>query len=296
MLERVVRQLACPVCGGSLRPDLPRRKVGGRLRHADLGCRDCHRVYGIQDGIGLLACPLADGHDWRVDPAVAEALPDDRRWREYLASLPPEVPGIYDEIARRLRAELEGVDGLVADLATCTGHVLRGLPPEAGGRRLVLGLDPEAAPLYAAQGALRRERRYTSISLAQFDPAHWPLPRASLAAIVSFFGPLTVPGGPRWMAEAARTLRERAPLAFGTLLSEEGTATLQEARRLRLDGLLTKAHLERALRRTGFHLETWEVLGEGRHWPGNPYDPLPKRGDPWRYVYVRARRGRTPRT
>ncbi len=288
MLERVVRQLQCPGCGGHLDVETPRRKVGGRLRYAGLTCRRCQASYGIRECVGLLGAPLPQESDWRVDPGLATHPPDEELWQRYLASLPPEVPAAYEEILERLEREFAGMTGLVGDLATCHGHVLRRIAPRVGGHQLLLGLEPEASRLYPAQVALRRERRYSQVSLAEVDPVHWPLPDRSLGGLLSFYGPSLLPRGRGVLREAARCLRPRATFAFGTLLTREGSLSVRQARTRRLEELLTEERLRKGLSSAGFLVDAWEVLAQGTSWPRNAYDPLPCPGDPFFHVYVRA--------
>lgn len=290
MLERVLRLLVCPLCGGPLDRDFPQGKLGGRVRVAELTCRSCRSPFSIREGVGLLASPREEGAEWRVDPGLVHDEPDVERWSTYLESLPPEVPRAYDRAATGIVDAAKEVSGLIVDLATCRGHVLRPLAAESGSHQLLLGTDPDASRLYGAQAALKHERRYTGVSLIEMDASRWPLREGAASAAISFYGPSILPNGRAIVKEAARVLRSEAPWVFSTLLTEERTLTLRQAARQDLDELLTERRLRAALQRHGFVVDSWEVLAGGPAWPHSRYDPIPVRGDPWQHVLVRAHR------
>ncbi len=290
MLQRVLRLLVCPSCRAPLDRDFPTEKVGGRARMAELPCRKCKRLFTVQEGVGLFASTREEGLEWRPDPGLLEQPPDERRWAEYLGGLPPEVPRAYDAAERALVDGALEVSGLLIDLATCRGHVLRPLAAKSGAHQLLLGTDPEVSRLYATQAALRRERHYTNVSLIEMDGGRWPVRDAGAAGAMSFYGPSILPSGRKLLREAARALRPGAPLIFATLLTRTGTLTLRQASLRGMDELLTETRLRQALSRSGFQVETWEVLAEGRSWDRTQVDPMPAAGDPWQHVLVRAHR------
>lgn len=292
MLERVARLLVCPGCGAPLDREFPSGKLGGRVRFAELTCRSCRNPYGIREGVGLLAEPLAEGAEWRPDPGLLAAEPDEERWTRYLESLPPEVPPAFDAAIEGMIEGVRRATGLLVDLATCRGHVLLPLAGVAGAHQLVLGTDPDVAQLYGAQNALKRRRRYAGVSLIEMDATQWPLRPASASGVLSFYGPVMLPHGRRIVGEAARVLREDAPLVFSTILTEERTVTVRQAGRRHLEELITEKRLRAVLDREGFVVEKWQVLAKGKTWPVSRYDPLPARGDPWEHVLVAARRAR----
>lgn len=255
---------------------------------AELCCRGCKQTYSVQEGVGLFAVPREAGMEWRPDPGLLEQVPDERRWAEYLAGLPPEVPQAYRVAEEALVQGALEVSGLVVDLATCRGHVLRPLAARSGAHQLLLGTDPEVSRLYATQAALRRERRYTNVSLIEMDGGRWPLRDAGASAAISFYGPSILPAGRKLFREAARALRPGAPFLFATLLTRSGTLTLRQASRRGMAELLTETRLKQALARAGFQVESWEVLAEGSSWDRTQMDPLPVAGDPWQHVLVRT--------
>lgn len=290
VLERVVRHMVCPTCRAPLETVFPSRKGGGRLRFADLMCRSCHARYAIREGVGLFAVPVDAGGDWRPDPSLVAYPADDGHWQTYLASLPAGVPEAYERILERLEADLLSVDGLVLDLATCSGHILRRLAARTGGHQLLMGLEPDLSRLFACQAALRRERHYANISLAEVDPGHLPFEDRAASGAMSFFGPSALPHGRAVLREMARVLRPGSLFAFSTLLTQEGTLTLRQAARTGVDELLTEGRLRRALASAGFAVERWEVQASGESWRRNPYDALPLEGDPYQHVLVGTRR------
>lgn len=296
MLERVLRLLVCPQCGASLDRDYPTGKLGGRVRVAELSCRGCHAPYSVREGVGLFAAPMEEGAEWRTDPGLLHEEPDQARWTAYLRTLPPEVPVAYDRAVRGMVMAVRDVSGLVVDLATCRGHVLRPLAHASGSHQLLLGTDLEAARLYGAQAALKHDRKYAGVSLIEMDGAHWPLRPGAASAVISFYGPSILPAGRAVVREAARVLRGEGQFAFSTLLSKERTLTLRQAAQRGLDELLTEKRLRAALEHSGFAVDAWEVLASGPSWPVGLYDPLPARGDPWQHVLVRAHRHGPPRT
>lgn len=290
MLERVVRVLICPSCGGDLTRNYPLQKVGGRLRLADLSCRNCSSAWGVRESVGLFGTPLPDDFDWRPDPGLVELPPNDEYWEAYLASLPEAAREALSHVLGSLVDEVRNLGGLLVDFATCNGHVLRRVAPSTGSQQLFLGLDPDLPRLYSTQAALRRDRRYGRVSLSEIDPRRWPLRDRSALGVVSFYGPSIVPHARLWFKEVARVLRPGAPFVFGTLLTEEHTLTVRQAHRLSLDEALTEGRLRRLLRANGLGVESWENVTSGESWPRNSYDPLPLEGDPWRHVLVHARR------
>lgn len=294
MLERVLRLLVCPLCGGSLDRDFPTGKLGGRVRMAELSCRGCHTPFAVREGVGLLAGPAEEGAEWRADPGLLHNEPDEGRWAAYLASLPPQVPPAFDRAVRGIIEAVRDVSGLLMDLATCRGHVLRPLAGETGAHQLLLGSDLEVARLYGAQAGLKHDRHYTGVSLIEMDATRWPLRPGAASAVISFYGPSILPRGRKVVREAARVLREDGPFVFSTLLTGERTLTLRQAKPLQLDELLTEKRLRSALERSGFVVDAWEVLAGGDAWPVSRYDPIPVRGDPWQHVLVRARRHGRP--
>jgi hypothetical protein len=294
MLERVARVLTCPRCGGDLSRQFPLQKIGGRLRFADLRCRQCSAGWGIREGVGIFATPTTLEVDWRSDPGLLQRPPDDVYWQSYLAALPTEAQQALEQALVALESAVRGLSGLLVDFSTCTGHVLRRVTGPGASRELFVGLDPELPRLYATQAALRRERCYSRVSLAQVEPRHWPLRDRCAQGVVSFYGPSLVPYSRTWFGEAARTLRPGAPFVFSTLLTREKTLTVRQASRLHMDETLTEGRLRQALDRNGFAVESWEVLAKGTHWPRNSFDPLPLEGDPWSHVLVRTRRKRSP--
>jgi ubiquinone/menaquinone biosynthesis C-methylase UbiE/uncharacterized protein YbaR (Trm112 family) len=292
VLERMVRVLVCPKCGGSLDRDFPQGKTGGRVRFAELSCRACRSPYCIRDGVGLLAQPNEEGGEWRPDPGLLHGEPDEARWERYLASLPPEVPPAYERAIAAIIEGVRGVSGVVVDLATCRGHVLVPLAAVAGSNQLLLGTDPDVSQLFGTQNILKRTRHYTGVSLIEMDAERWPLRPAAASAAFTFYGPGILPHGRRIVQEAARVLREDSPFMIATLLTDERTITLRQAARRNLEEILTEKRLRNALEHHGFVVDDWQVLVEGKAWPFSNFDPLPARGDPWRHVLVTARRGK----
>lgn len=257
---------------------------------AELRCRKCRAVYAVEEGVGLFSAPRKVGLEWRSDPGLLTRPPDERLWANYLASLPPEVPAAYEAASREIVGTAVGLDGLVVDLATCRGHVLRPLAARSGAHQMLLGTDPEVARLYATQAALRQERHYTNVSLMEMDGTRWPLRDAGVSGVISFYGPSMLPHGRRLLREVARVLRPGAPFLFSTLLTDAGTLTLRSATRQGTGELLTEPRLKTALSRCGLQLERWEVLAEGDAWGRTAYDPLPVAGDPWKHVLVHTHR------
>ena len=290
MLERVLRLLVCPLCHGSLDREFPERRSGGRIRAAELRCRACQATFSVQEGVGLFAEPTSRGTEWRPDPGLLREGPDEPFWQAYLASIPPEVVRAYDRATEAIAQAAVAVSGLVVDLATCRGHVLRPAAARSGTQQLLLGTDPELPRLYATQAALKRERRYTNVSLIGMDGTRWPLRDASVQGAISFYGPSILPSGRRLLGEVGRALRPGAPFVFATLLTGERTLTLRQAARKGTAELLTDRRLRAELRRQGLVLESWEVLAQGPAWRHSPYDPIPLEGDPWQHVLVRTHR------
>lgn len=290
MLERVLRLMVCPVCHASLDRNFPQGKTGGRLRMADLSCRACHAEYSIQEGVGLFAEPVERGAEWRPDPGLLSEEPDEEHWQAYLKSLPSEVPRAYEAAGAAIQSVAVQVSGLVVDLATCRGHVLRPAAGRSGSQQLLLGTDPELSRLYATQAALKRERHYTHVSLIEMDGTRWPLRDAAASAVISFYGPSILPEGRLLLREVGRVLRPGAPFVFSTLLTREGTLTLRQAARKGVHELLTERRLRTGMARNGLEVEDWTVLAGGKAWAHAPFDPLPLEGDPWEHVLVRAHR------
>lgn len=292
MLQRVLRLLVCPACQASLVREYPQTKMGGRVRTAELVCRGCRAIYSVQEGVGLMARPLEQGVEWRPDPGLLTAVPDEQHWGDYLGSLPEEVRGALAAAERAIVDAALEMDGLVVDLSTCRGHVLRPLAGRSGAHQMLLGTDPEISRLYATQALLRRERRYSNVSLMEMDGAHWPVRDAGASGAITYYGPSILPEGRKLLREASRALRPEAPFVFSTLLTKERTMTLRQATAHGVGELLTERRLREALRRSGFQVETWEVLAEGAAWKRTPFDPLPVVGDPWQHVLVRTHRHR----
>ncbi len=292
MLERVARVLCCARCGGDLSREFPLQKVGGRLRFADLRCRQCAAGWAIREGVGIFGKPAPEPMDWRADPGLFARTPDEEYWRTYLAALPPEAERGVEQALSALEGCVRGLSGLLVDFSTCTGHVLRRVTGPGASRELFVGLDPDLPRLYATQAALRKDRCYSRVSLAQVEPRHWPLRDRSAQGVVSFYGPSIVPYARTWMDEVARVLRPGCPFVFSSLLTRERTLTLRQAARLHLEETLTEPRLRQALEHSGLLVDSWEVIAHGSRWPRNPFDPLPLEGDPWSHVLVRARRRR----
>lgn len=290
MLVRVLRLLVCPFCKGPLDRDVPSSKVGGRVRNAALVCRQCQRPFAIEEGIGLLAAPVAPSGAWHPDAHLLSTKPSETYWRAYLKSLPPGVEQAYDRGIAEMVEAVRDLRGLLVDLVTCRGHVLQPLAAATGAQQLLLGTDPELSRLYATQAAIQDDRNYTRVSLMEMDGAHWPIREGSAVGATSFYGSSLMPDGRRMLHEASRALREDAPFVFTSLLTQEDTLTLRQAARRRHDELLTEKRLRAALQRAGFVIDRWEVLVEGDAWPRTPYEPIPLEGDPWQHVIVHARR------
>ncbi len=197
-----------------------------------------------------------------------------------------------EQVLTTLEGTVRGLSGLLVDFSTCTGHVLRRVTQPGASRELFVGLDPDLPRLYATQAALRKDRCYSRVSLAQVDPRHWPLRDRSAQGVVSFYGPSIVPHSRIWFDEVARILRPGSPFVFSSLLTRERALTLRQAARLHLEETLTEPRLRQALEQSGLAVESWEVIAQGAHWPRNSFDPLPLEGDPWSHVLIRTRRKR----
>lgn len=176
-----------------------------------------------------------------------------------------------------LRSQDRSIDRFALDIASGMGRLLKKIAGTHSNIRL-LGTDINENMLRRAQETLQNENLYQQVSLHLCDVRRLPFKSSSTPCIVSFAGFNNVQNAAEALSEARRVLSSGGLLLFTALLLEEGSRSLEYARRLALADVASGDHLKESLRKAELKLLALEEIFSGIY-PGYNKDLLPFRGD-----------------
>jgi uncharacterized protein YbaR (Trm112 family)/ubiquinone/menaquinone biosynthesis C-methylase UbiE len=290
MQESLLEMLECPICHGSLDWTLEER-IDDRIEHAEAQCSRCSEVYPVRDGIGVFLTPDLPRNDlWeQVDSQISSYMRDHPDLEDQLMSPPVEAlsptdrqiraqlldergdferaqiaetlahEALYTPAYRRcwnkqvefVLQELEGVDGLVVDLASGRGYLVE---------KLVERVEHPIVTSDFSLHVLRRNKRYFDflgfgnyVSLLAFDARLTPFKDRVIETMTTNLGLPNIENPGRLLHELGRIIGGEL-MAISHFFPEEdesNRSVIEEA------GLAPLLYKQSALKQ--FKAAGWEV-------------------------------------
>ena len=254
----------------------------------------CAIRFGVYDMVSDVLSGAENSH-WRITDEMLEAGVHDTAGlsnnadepdadKDYQSRKNKETLAAEAQHKDAMKRRLSGVSGLVCDLATGEGHMLRTLLAAGGDTRIVC-TDIDWRVL-----AMTRKRLQTDddkIAYVAADARHMPFADDSFDCVTSYAGFGNIPDSVQVAKELFRILKPGGTLFLQANFIEKGSKSHALTKQYGVEtGMVEEAFIQ-CLEQAGFRRVQSAAVAQAI-WAENPYDLLPVAGDTYLYNIVQA--------
>jgi len=204
--------------------------------------------------------------------------------KDYLSHKNQETLAAEAQHRDAMKRRLAGISGLVCDLATGEGHMLRTLLAAEGDYSIVC-TDIDWRILAMTRKQLQTDDN--KVAYVAADGRYMPLANDSFDCVTSYAGFGNIPDNARVAKELFRILKPGGTLLLRANFIEKGSKSHALAKQFSMEtGMVEEAFVE-CLQGAGFRQVQSTAVAQAV-WAENPYDLLPVAGDTYMYNIVQA--------
>lgn len=260
-----------------------------------LKCGACGAEYAERHGVVVLLSQELSGDQISLWGLTDETLEDreaflreresEREMRkDYASRKNAETKAAEKKLDEYTGKLLKGLSGIVCDLATGRGGMLR--------KVLAAGTDAEIVctdidPLVLAWTKADLAPDNGSVHCVAADGRFLPFREESFDYVVSLAGFSNIPETEKVIEGLYRILKKGGELIAQSCCIEKGSKSYELAKKHHMEIGLVEENLLGCLRRAGFE-RVKSITAASAVWAENPYDLIPAAGDTQKYCVIQA--------
>ncbi len=263
--------IVCPHCHVELTPELK--------------CEKCARQYSRKHGVyNLLESDLPVGQEIYKDenPESYDKLTND-----YNALLNEETKAAIMKRETFVRGILENTSGMICDLATGAGNMLKNLLECTDGKENVNIVCTDIGVRNLTLTRLRLNGSRENISYIVTDGRNISLKDGTFDYVTTLYGFGNIPEGDRVSREIYRILKPGGKIIIEGGYIDKDSRSYELACSVGVERGMVEEYILSDLEKAGFVNVKSTVVAEAV-WAENPYDLIPAAGDTQRYCVIEA--------
>lgn len=281
-MEKINDILMCPCCHVSI--------------DESMECKECGNKYSYSNGVYNLVSEKLSGNQEILWGITDEIMENTDEYQKYLRRIEEQIRD-YDDHKNKetidaqvlqgqyMEKLIEGFSGIVCDLSTGRGNMLRRMMNSTNKDFTVVCTDIDSHILMCTRRNLNTNDK--RVHYVASDGRYMSLMDDSVDYITSLAAFGNIPENKKVAGELYRILKPHGKIVIQGNYIEKDSKSFELARSKGLEEGLVEEYLLDNLKKAGFKNVTSTVVAEAR-WAENPYDLLPVAGDSQRYCIIEA--------
>lgn len=279
-MNEILELLMCPKCKCGL--------------DESLDCSKCGSKFDFKNGVyDIILSELSDSQEilWEItDEMIEEDIKslkesDEEVIKDYNSYKNKETIEASRLYNKRMDELVEGLSGVVCDLATGMGNMLQRLLDAKNKDFTIVCTDIDKLRLMVTRKV--KKTNDSRVSYIATDGRYLSIKDESFDYITSFAGFGNIPESDKVAKELYRVLKPNGKILIQGAYIEEDSKSFELAKSKGLERGLVERYLIEDLKNAGFQNIQSTIISEAI-WAENPYDLLPVAGDKERYCIIQA--------